>query len=175
MAEIFRDVFDFPNYEISNTGKLRNKSSNKFIKGKFDKDGYIEVSVRHKEGDINSKRRFFRLHRLVALAFIPNPDDKPLVDHKDGNKTNNNVDNLRWATNSENNYNSKKYSINTKTNVKGIYFERGKYKVRIGTNRRNIFLGSFKTLEEAIEVRLKKVKEVFKDFVHKDEGKVIVN
>eukprot|EP01040_Poterioochromonas_malhamensis_P006072 gene6072-6529_t len=173
MAEVFRDVLDFSKYEISNTGKLRNKRTGKFIKGKFDKDGYIQVGLYHKEGEIEHKRKDFRMHRLVAVAFIPNPNNKPLVDHIDGNKANNNVDNLRWASFSENVYNTKKHRKSA-TNVKGIYFENDKYRVRVGIDGKQLSLGSFNTLDEAIEVRLKKVKEVFKDFVHKDEGKVIV-
>eukprot|EP01040_Poterioochromonas_malhamensis_P007752 gene7752-8377_t len=151
--EEYKIIEGYENYEVSNTGKLRNKSSNKFIVGKNDKDGYIEVSLRHKEGDVNSKRRFFRLHRLVATAFIPNPNNKPLVDHKDGNKANNNVDNLRWASFVENTYNSKKISKDTKTNVKGITLEHG----------------SFKTLDEAIIARYEKAKEIQKEFINECE------
>ncbi len=167
--EEYKIIEGYENYEVSNTGKLRNKSSNKFIVGKNDKDGYIEVSLRHKEGDVNSKRRFFRLHRLVATAFIPNPNNKPLVDHKDGNKANNNVDNLRWASFVENTYNSKKISKDTKTNVKGITLEHGKYRARIRVNGKSLSLGSFKTLDEAIIARYEKAKEIQKEFINECE------
>ena len=62
-----------------------------------DQKGYMRVYL-----DENGKTRFVPVHRLVALAFIPNPKNKPQVNHIDGDKTNNHVYNLEWATNSEN-------------------------------------------------------------------------
>jgi len=61
------------------------------------KKGYPIVYLRK-----NGKSHVLTVHRLVATAFIPNPDNKPQVNHIDGNKTNNYVDNLEWCTNSEN-------------------------------------------------------------------------
>lgn len=63
-----------------------------------DKDGYFSVFL-YKNGKVARRR----VHRLVAKAFLPNPDNKPIVNHKDGNKQNNHVNNLEWATISENN------------------------------------------------------------------------
>lgn len=62
-----------------------------------DKDGYFRVKL-FKE----SIAQHYRVNRIVAIAFIPNPENKPLVNHKDGNKQNNSVSNLEWATNREN-------------------------------------------------------------------------
>ena len=62
-------------------------------------DGYIQVRL----WDRNlGKMKYWRVHRLVATTFIPNPDNLPEVNHKDGNKQNNNVENLEWCTHSEN-------------------------------------------------------------------------
>lgn len=69
----------------------------KFIKGQIDKDGYLRVTLR-----LNGKPRYLSVHRLIAEAFIPNPDNKPQVNHKDGVKSHNYVDNLEWATVKEN-------------------------------------------------------------------------
>lgn len=83
---------------IDKKGRLLNSKTNKFRKGRVDKDGYIEYQL--SDGD---KVYYRRAHRLVAEAFISNPKNKPTVNHIDGNKQNNNVENLEWATYSENN------------------------------------------------------------------------
>lgn len=98
MNEIWEDIKGYPNYEVSNLGRVKNKNRNKIIKNFFNK-GYKLVSLNK-----NNKRKTFRLHRLVAEAFIPNPDNLPQVNHKDEDKTNNRVDNLEWCTHD---YNSK--------------------------------------------------------------------
>lgn len=66
--------------------------------GTLQPDGYYRVHIRHK---------MYKVHRLVAETFIPNPDNKPLVDHIDRNPSNNDVSNLRWATHQENMNNMK--------------------------------------------------------------------
>jgi len=97
-------------YEISSFGRVkskdrftRNGTSGGYIrKGKILKlgsnpAGYAIIGL-HK----NNKQKFFPVHRLVAQAFIPNPENKPQINHIDGNKRNNNICNLEWATRSEN-------------------------------------------------------------------------
>lgn len=93
-------------YEVSNLGRVRTKEGN--IKKLFeDNKGYMRLQLY-----VNGKRINKRVHRLVAEAFIPNPDNKPTVNHKDGNKKNNSVENLEWATYSENQYHSIKTELN---------------------------------------------------------------
>lgn len=87
-----------PNYAITEDGKVWSFKSNKFLKQKIDKYGYACVSLRR-----NGKNWTVTVHRLVAEAFIPNPDNKPTVNHKDENKLNNSVTNLEWMTVNENN------------------------------------------------------------------------
>lgn len=89
-------------YEVSNTGKVR--SNNYLGHGKQqelslakDQKGYLRVRI-YKDGS----RKTIKVHREVAKAFIPNPENKAEVNHKDGNKENNHVDNLEWATPGEN-------------------------------------------------------------------------
>ena len=94
-------------YEVSNLGEVRNVESQRFLRGTHDKDGYIHICI-HVRG-MNYKK-YFRIHRLVALAFIPQVEHMDQVDHIDRNRTNNCVDNLRWCNNQINNCNRKDQS-----------------------------------------------------------------
>lgn len=91
----------FPNYWISKNGILLSTKNKKYkiLKPKIDKDGYLEYRLH-----VNGKNKYCRAHRLVAETFLDNPENKSTVNHIDGNKQNNNIDNLEWATYSENNY-----------------------------------------------------------------------
>lgn len=95
--EIFKDIwFVDSKYKISNCGNIISyKTGNKIIlKPKTDKDGYLVIGLRNTEG----KRKFFRVHRLVAMIFIGIPsEDKNIVNHIDGNVRNNHVSNLEWC------------------------------------------------------------------------------
>jgi hypothetical protein len=94
-----------PNYYISDDGKLYNsKGKELFLRN--NRDGYV-IGYYWK----HNKQKVFSIHREVAKAFIPNPDNKPCVNHKDGNKTNNHVDNLEWVTYSENSYHASKHGL----------------------------------------------------------------
>jgi HNH endonuclease/NUMOD4 motif len=84
------------NYEISNLGNVRNATTKKLLSFWYDKDGYSRVTIQ-----LMGKRKNYGVHRLVALAFLPNIDNKPTVNHNDANKKNNNVSNLEWATHQE--------------------------------------------------------------------------
>lgn len=82
-------------YQVSNLGRIR--SRNHVLQPTTNWDGYLRVSI-GKDG----ARRLVALHRLVALAFLPNPDNKPQVNHKNGNRADCRVTNLEWCTNAEN-------------------------------------------------------------------------
>lgn len=107
MEEIWKAIKDYEGlYEISNLGRIKSlKRIEKFYHNNNDKilirskcsNGYLKIVLSK-----NNLHKNYMIHRLVAEAFIPNPENKPTVNHKDGNKQNNCVDNLEWATYSEN-------------------------------------------------------------------------
>lgn len=96
MKEKFATIDGFPKYQISSQGRVINSRGMEKV-SKNNKDEYLHVDL-YDRGSRTTKR----IHRLVAEAFVPNPDNKPDVNHKDGNKHNNSVDNLEWVTKSEN-------------------------------------------------------------------------
>lgn len=92
--EIWKDVPGYAGtYQVSNFGRV--KSLRKVLKAGLRK-GYLYISLRNKK---------FNIHRLVAIAFIPNPGNLPEIDHIDGNPLNNNANNLKWATRQQNELN----------------------------------------------------------------------
>lgn len=90
------DVSDNSNYSVSSSGLVKRKASDKLCSTR-DRKGYLAVDL-YKDGERKTKR----IHRLVAEAFLPNPDNKPEVNHIDGNRYNNDVSNLEWVTSKEN-------------------------------------------------------------------------
>lgn len=87
----------FDRYDVSDSGTVKRKDNGKILRKHINDSGYEVVCLW-----LAGKDKHYRVHRLVAEAFIPNTGNKPQVNHKDGNKLNNNVNNLEWATNSEN-------------------------------------------------------------------------
>jgi hypothetical protein len=85
------------NYAVSSNGNVMNTSTGRLLKPALKRSGYYQVVLQH-----NKKVKHYVVHRLVALAFIENPENKEQVNHVDGVKTNNNLTNLEWATRSEN-------------------------------------------------------------------------
>lgn len=93
-------VIDFAsNYEVSNTGFVRNKTTKYILKGRKTVNGYLQVSLK-----IDDENKFMNkyIHRLVAQFWLDNVDNKKEVNHIDGNKKNNNILNLEWVTAKEN-------------------------------------------------------------------------
>lgn len=99
--EEYRDVVGFEEYfQVSNLGNVFSKRSNRILKQAKSKTGYWTFAT--KIGGRNGSKHNFKVHRLVAEAFIPNPESKPFVNHIDGCKTNNMLSNLEWVTHAEN-------------------------------------------------------------------------
>jgi hypothetical protein len=147
--EIWKSINNYENlYEVSNLGRVRslNKLKSRILKPRI-RDGYYAVSLSK-----NNKRKDGKISRLVAIAFIENPLNLVIVNHLDGNKLNNNADNLEWCNNRENihHYHSKK---NTQTNESCIYKRKYGYVVSINFNNKRHYLGFYNKIDDAICIR----------------------
>src|SRR5699024_3243872 len=128
--EVFKEMFGYPDYEISNYGRVITKSRNvrytHAVTGKehfrTTKNRFLKLYHNNRTGykfiqpRLNGKPSNENIHRLVALTFIDNPDGLKFVNHKDGNKHNNCVDNLEWCTNEYNH----KHATMTGLKAKGV-------------------------------------------------------
>lgn len=121
MEEIWKTIKDYPNYEISNYGKLRRnyiKYSHtiNYLNENINKKGYLYASMSN-----NGKTKHILLHRLVGFYFVENIDNKPFINHIDGNKKNNYFKNLEWVTSKENSRHA--YDVlHIKSSTKGKFF-----------------------------------------------------
>jgi hypothetical protein len=95
-VEIWKDT-EYEPYEVSSHGKVRNKKTGRLLVPAVHHKGYLKAQFR-----VNKKTKAFFRHRLVGIAFIPNPYNLPQIDHLDNDKTNNHVSNLEWVTGAEN-------------------------------------------------------------------------
>lgn len=106
IVEIWKDIKGYENlYQVSNLGRVKSLNSGKIRKTSKERCGYISIALSK-----NGIKKQYKVHRLVAQAFLQNPYRLPQVNHKDENKTNNNVENLEWCT--------PKYNVNYGTAIK---------------------------------------------------------
>jgi len=118
--EIWKDIKDYEGiYQVSNLGRIKSISrvkwnrfqfinvEEKILKTSIHKTGYINIQLSK-----NSVSKNFSLHRLIAECFIENPEKKPCINHINGKKEDNSIDNLEWSTYSENNLHARKSGLN---------------------------------------------------------------
>ena len=143
MATQKKKIKDFENYYIYSDGRVQNCSTNHFLKYTSDKSGYLKVRL-YKD----KHQHTLLVHRLVALAFLPNPNNYPQVNHKDENKHNNDVSNLEWCTVKYNaNYGTRNERIQKQLKQNAILPDNRK-KVNMYTLDGN-FIRQFDSLKEA--------------------------
>ena len=140
------EINGYPNYLIYPSGKVWSKVSKRYLKPLLGKAGYYSLQL--------GRGNRVKIHRLLAIHFIENPDNKPFVDHIDQNKTNNKLNNLRWVTKSENEQNTGVRKNNKSTGIKNITYhsmsEGFQYEKMVNKVRHRKL---FRTLEEAIQYK----------------------
>ena len=123
IEEEWRSISGYPNYEVSNLGKVRNIKTGEFRKLRSGTDGYLLIVLCE-----NSITKTYRVHRLVAQEFVEKPDNKPVVDHIDHNIQNNCINNLRWCSRSENQMNRNKQHKQCSSKYKGVCYDKDNQK-----------------------------------------------
>ena len=127
MKEIWKNIMGFNGYQVSNFGRVRSFKTYKILKQTTNNKGYKTLGLCKK-----GKMRTFLVHRLVADAFIPNPDKLPCINHKDENPSNNYVSNLEWC--------DQKYNTNYGTCINRMIETKRKNGFWRGSDKRHIVL-----------------------------------
>lgn len=131
-SEVWKDIDGYEGrYMVSNTGKVKSLSNKnawgfshkgRILKPVLKEDGYVRVYL----SNCKREKRLYYVHRIVASAFIQNPDNLPQVNHIDGNKQNNNMNNLEWCTIGDNvrhGFKNGLYSRQIKIEYKGVIYQ----------------------------------------------------
>lgn len=117
MDEVWNDIQHVcGSYQISSFGRIRNKKTGRILKLRPNHRGYLKTNI-----SVGGRLKTVFPHRLVAENFIPNPNNLPQVNHKDGNKENNHLDNLEWCSGSENMKHAVKIGLHVAKNSKPVY------------------------------------------------------
>lgn len=165
-GEEWREVKGYEGfYHVSNLGRIKKLKRDVYTKnGNFfrkDPEKLNKIHVNRKRGNyyttdlvVKGQRRTFQIHRLLAINFIPNPDNKKYVNHIDHNPMNNSLENLEWVNQMENSCHAQKRIKSTSKYI-GVGWDKyaGKWKCQIYHNKKSIHIGSFASEEEAYEAR----------------------
>ena len=143
---------------------MRNDKTCRILKNSH-RNGYHMVRLRKENKTYKND-----IHRLVAITFLPNPENKKCVDHIDNNRQNNNLKNLRFATHSQNSQNQSMSKNNT-SGTKGVCWNKkmNKWTAQIKINGKTIHLGSYLKKDNAINNRVQRAKDEFGEFINKCE------
>lgn len=180
MKEEWRLINWIPNlrgaYEISNLGNVRRTAfirhehysntyqvihKTRYLTPTDNGNGYKIVGLPVNTATGSTNKNFY-VHRLVAMAFISNPENKPEINHKDHNRNNNKSSNLEWVTDAENTQYSAHLMCHptSKSKTRGIVNRKGKFEVQLYHKNKYYYVGRFSTLDEAICARDHKDKEL---------------
>ncbi len=164
---VWLPIKDYPNYEVSICGQVRNITTKRILRPGLASNGYYIITLCK-----NKKHKSHCIHHLVCKTFIPNVDDKKCIDHIDSNRLNNTISNLRWASYQENSFNQQLSSNNT-SGTKGVTWENNRWRARIEINGKKIHLGYFTNLEDAKNARRIKANELYGIYTNECE-KIII-
>jgi len=150
------EIKGYENYLIYEDGRVINSYSGLPIKPSPVNGGYLHIGLYR-----NGKESKFLLHRLLAITYIPNPNNFPEVDHIDINPSNNNLSNLRWVSRKDN-ANNKGIAKNNKSGYQGVYYQknRNKWVAQYNLNGKSK-MKRFNTIEEAISFRQEMVNQYY--------------
>ena len=164
MVETYKEIKGFENYSVSDLGNVRNDKTGRVLK-ETNTHGYLRVDLRK-----NKIKHHKFIHRLIAEAFLLNPENKKCVDHIDNNTHNNNIINLRFATLANNQHN-RLINTNNTSGTKGVSWDKGKHRwtAQIFMNGKKIHLGSFINKDDAINIRIQRAKNEFGEYINKCE------
>jgi hypothetical protein len=152
--ERWRRIQGFENYLISTMGRLYNKTTHKYLYGSLKYDGYVRISLRKNKKSVDKT-----VHRLIAETFISNPHNLPMVDHKNGDRSDNKIENLRWASDHDNQGNKKK-QMGLSSQWKGVCLNNksNRWRAQIKVNHIQMHLGCFTEELDAAKAYNKKAK-----------------
>lgn len=156
MDEIWKDIYNSNGlYLINKNGVIINTKTNKECKAYVNSKGYMQLKLK-----LNHKWETVKLHRIIALSFLENPDKKPFINHIDGNKLNNSIKNLEWVNNRENVCHGKD-KINSYSKYIGVSWHKlnKKWISQIRNKGKMIFLGYYDNQEDAYKSRIKYEKD----------------
>lgn len=154
--ELWKDIKNYEFlYQVSNFGRIKNLVTNKILKGFYNKKGYLSVKLYK-----NKNTKTFFIHRLVALNFIDNPENKLQVNHINGIKDDNNLSNLEWSTNVEN-MNHRYTSLGKEKYSLHFNKEKNLWESYINYKGVKINLGRFKHKDDALKVFEEKYIELY--------------
>lgn len=130
-------LIDFDRYKVFEDGRIWSNFYQKWINGNVGTSGYLQLWLTCKDG----KKRYFMKHRVIAYFFIPNPDNKPTVNHKNHIKTDNRVENLEWATYSEqcDDLQKENHSRSLKSSEKAIKAAINNFKIASEKNKKKVY------------------------------------
>jgi len=158
--ENWASIDGYSNYQVSWWGRVTNTKTGRILKPGTSGPGYLFVHLSK-----NGKVKIHYIHKLVAREWVPNPEEKKCVDHRDGDRTNNHIENLRYATYSENNRNTSKRA-NTTSKYYGVCFHKvaNKWNAQIQIEGKRKNLCFFTDEKEAAAVFNKAAAEFYKEY-----------